>query len=69
MQHTKAIAIKHNQPFSLALVSAKNAFFAIVNFMYGTPERTNVTFLFALGMALIGGLMFNDASQQVCVNS
>lgn len=69
MQHTKAIAIKHNQPFSLALASAKNTFFAVIDFMYGTPERTNVTFLFALGLALMGGVMFNDASQQVCVNS
>ncbi len=68
MQHSKAIAIKHNQPFSLAVTSAKNATALLVNFMYGTPERTNITLLFALGLALIGGLMFNDASYQVCIN-
>ena len=67
MQHTKVIAIQQHHPFLLAARSAQNAFHLLIDFMYGTPERTKGTFLFALGLALLGGLMFNNASaNQVC---
>lgn len=51
----KAIAIVH--PFHAALESAQNSANFILDFMYGTPERTRMTVIFACALAVLGFIL------------
>ena len=57
MRKARAIAIVYDNPFSLALDSAGNFIQAVFDFMYGTPARSRVTFLFAAGLMCLGLVM------------
>ena len=62
MRRPTAIAVKRENAFSAAADSARNACLFMVEFMYGTPERTRVTMLFALGLAFLGGFIYSPAN-------
>jgi hypothetical protein len=53
-----AIAIPQNA-LAAAASSLKNCLKLSYGFMYGTTERTNATLWFALGLAVLGGVMGN----------
>lgn len=61
MKKAKAIAITQdearNHPLSAALHSAQNLSAVILDFMYGTKERTRFTFLFAVSLVAYGILL------------
>jgi|GEM_PF-5760934 len=47
------VAIQEN-PFKAALSSAANFSELVIDFMYGTPERTRFTYMFACGLGILG---------------
>ncbi|MGE0754220.1 MAG: hypothetical protein AB7L92_03570 [Alphaproteobacteria bacterium] len=59
----KAIAIKYNNPLSAAAISFKNMALLLADFMYGTPERVRMTYIFACALALLGATMVGDSHQ------
>jgi hypothetical protein len=56
MSKSKAVAIAMVQenPFALALDSARNAFQLAGDLMYGTPQRTRLTMMLASALMLLG---------------
>jgi hypothetical protein len=65
-----AIAAVQENPFSFAFSSAKNCLSFLADFMYGTPQRVCLTYLFAIGLAALGYLLQTaDANAlAVCIN-
>lgn len=59
----KAIAVHYRDPVTAAALSLKNILLLLANFMYGTPERVQATMLFAIALALVGGIIAGDANQ------
>ncbi len=52
-----AVAIKptHNEnPFKALVESARNLGVLVFDFMYGTPERSKMTYAFAISLSLMG---------------
>ena len=67
MRKAKAIAIAIEQnPFTLAIASFTDTVRLVVDFMYGTPDRTRLTCLFALGLAILGGMLDASAAATSC---
>jgi hypothetical protein len=63
----KAIAMSVEHPFDLALASLDNVSRAIIDFMYGTPQRVTYTYGFALGLAVLSGILHvAGAGSMVC---
>lgn len=63
-----AVAIQEN-PFKAAVESAANFFHLVIDFMYGTPERTRITYMFAIGLGILGVAMSTGetvAALQAC---
>jgi hypothetical protein len=50
MNKAVAIAVTQNNPFKVALESAKNCGLWLTNFMYGTPDRVRITYAFAFAL-------------------
>ena len=70
MPQAKAIALAVTQPNPLreALESGYNCLYLIGDLMYGTPERTRLTYIFAAALFLLGLSMDASAANtaQVC---
>lgn len=52
-----AVAIKptdHQNPFKALVESARNLGVLVFDFMYGTPERSKMTYAFAISLSLMG---------------
>jgi hypothetical protein len=47
------VAIQEN-PYKAAVESAANFFHLVIDFMYGTPERSRFTYMFAIGLGILG---------------
>lgn len=63
-----AVAIQEN-PFRAAALSAANFSVLVIDFMYGTPERSRLTYMFAIGLGILGfalGAGENIAALQAC---
>lgn len=56
----KAIAVTYTNPVHAALGSFKNAAVLLADFMYGTPGRLRLTYAFAFGLAILGGLLMDN---------
>ena len=67
-----AVALPANQndnPFKALVESTANTAALVFDFMYGTPERCKITYIFAIGMSLLGLGMESSqavASMQDC---
>lgn len=67
MRKARAIAIFHDNAFALAFASATNTSRLLADFMYGTPERVKMTYIFAIGLAVLGGMLSSAAqASQFC---
>lgn len=64
----KAIAITARNPLGAAVHSARNFSHLVVDYMYGTPERTHVTMVFALAMAVLG-VVLNAVHTEAIMNA
>lgn len=54
---TRAVAIAQEDSVKVAIDSAINSAKALADFMYGTPERSRMTVVFALGMVALGNFI------------
>lgn len=63
MQKIVALAAVKQDAFGLAWESAKNSCRFFVDLMYGTPERTRITYAFACALLVLGySLSLNSAN-------
>ncbi len=69
MKHSYALAVHRTNPFVMAARSAKTAVLALVDFMYGTPDRTRLTCFFACALLLLGATMGDGTQHAVCPNT
>ncbi|MDX1974939.1 MAG: hypothetical protein SFT92_04620 [Rickettsiales bacterium] len=69
MQKPEVIAIAAQPPLKQAFLSAHNSLLAIADFMYGTPERAKVTYMFAFSLLLLSMVISHEASAlQACAS-
>lgn len=65
-----AIAMPQESFFHAALASIKNSAWLVLEFMYGTPERTRFTLAFAFALTVLGMAMSTAdvAASAICVH-
>jgi len=72
MRKSLALAVTvdtYQSPFRALAESAFNLSTLIIDFMYGTPERCRFTFMFAVGLGILGlgiGAMHDSPMMQGC---
>lgn len=69
MRKVKAIALAAPRPdaISMTIESLSNSAVALIDFMYGTPERTRATYGFALLLLGIAAVISAQSAQAMAV--
>jgi hypothetical protein len=57
MSKAIAIAAVSEESFKPAFASAKNFMWFLADFMYGTPARVKMTYMFAFALMMLGFMM------------